>query len=106
METVNTDIEYQVFLQKEAAGDLWVDQKSREYFVVNGTPELNFAWEIKVKQKDFEFERLNESVELDDEIDRIPYLRQGQTLFEEYSQEQEEGQLLFESYCQEQEAVQ
>nr|WP_297883813.1 phage tail spike protein [uncultured Blautia sp.] len=106
LETVNTDIEYQVFLQKEAAGDLWVDQKSREYFVVNGTPELNFAWEIKVKQKDFEFERLNESVELDDEIDRIPYLRQGQTLFEEYSQEQEEGQLLFESYCQEQEAVQ
>lgn len=106
LETVNTDIEYQVFLQKEAAGDLWVDQKSREYFVVNGTPELNFAWEIKVKQKDFEFERLNESVELDDEIDRIPYLRQGQTLFEEYSQEQEEGQLLFEAYCQEQEAVQ
>lgn len=106
LETVNTDIEYQVFLQKEAAGDLWVDQKSREYFVVNGTPKLKFAWEIKVKQKDFEYERLNESVELDDEIDRIPYLRQGQTLFEEYSQEQEEGQLLFEAYCQEQEAVQ
>lgn len=106
LETVNTDIEYQVFLQKEAAGDLWVDQKSREYFVVNGTPKLKFAWEIKVKQKDFEYERLNESVELDDEIERIPYLMQGQTLFEEYSQEQEEGQLLFESYCQEQEAVQ
>ena len=106
LETVNTDIEYQVFLQKEAAGDLWVDQKFREYFVVNGTPKLKFAWEIKVKQKDFEYERLNESVELDDEIERIPYLMQGQTLFEEYSQEQEEGQLLFESYCQEQEAVQ
>lgn len=106
LETVNTDIEYQVFLQKEAAGDLWVDQKFREYFVVNGTPELKFAWEIKVKQKDFEYERLNESVELDDEIERIPYLMQGQTLFEEYSQEQEEGQLLFEAYYQEQEAVQ
>ena len=106
LETVNTDIEYQVFLQKEAAGDLWVDQKFREYFVVNGTPKLKFAWEIKVKQKDFEYERLNESVELDDEIERIPYLMQGQTLFEEYSQEQEEGQLLLESYCQEQEAVQ
>ena len=106
LETVNTDIEYQVFLQKEAAGDLWVDQKSREYFVVNGTPKLKFAWEIKVKQKDFEYERLNESVELDDEIERIPYMRQGQTLFEEYSQEQEEGQLIFEIYCQEQEVVQ
>lgn len=106
LETVNTDIEYQVFLQKEAAGDLWVDQKSREYFVVNGTPKLKFAWEIKVKQKDFEYERLNESVELDDEIDRIPYMSQGQTLFEEYCQEQEEGQLLFEEYCQEQEVIQ
>lgn len=57
-ETVNTNIEYQIFLQKEGSGDLWVDEKSFSYFIVKGTPRLKFAWEIKVKQKNFENERL------------------------------------------------
>ena len=57
-ETVNADVEYQVFLQKEGDGDIWVDSKKHDYFVVKGTPELKFAWEIKAKQRDYEYNRL------------------------------------------------
>lgn len=58
-ETVTAKIEYQVFLQKEGAGDLWVDQKNEVYFVVKGTPNLKFAWEIKALQKDYEYNRMD-----------------------------------------------
>ena len=57
-ETVATGIEYQVFLQKEGPGDIWVGEKYPSYFTVRGTENIKFAWEIKVKQKDFECMRL------------------------------------------------
>ena len=60
-ESINSDVEYQVFLQKEGQGDLWVSYKSHLYFIVSGTPGLKFAWEIKVKQKGYEFSRLDET---------------------------------------------
>lgn len=63
-ETVNTNIEYQVFLQKEGQGDLWVEEKDPNYFIVNGTPNLKFSWEAKCIQKEFESLRLeNEDLE-------------------------------------------
>lgn len=58
-ETITPEIEYQVFLQKEGAGDIWVDEKTPVYFKVKGTENLKFAWEIKAKQKDYEYERLD-----------------------------------------------
>lgn len=88
-ETVSTKVAYQVFLQKEGEGDLWVESKKADSFVVKGTPGLTFAWEIKVKQKDYEYERLNESVEIMDEIERIEYVKEGQALFSEYCEEKE-----------------
>lgn len=57
-ETISANIEYQVFLQKEGRGDIWVAEKHQNYFMVEGTPNLKFAWEIKAKQKDYEYERL------------------------------------------------
>lgn len=60
-ETVSAQIEYQVFLQKEGPGDVWVDSKEQEFFVVKGTPNLKFAWEIKAKQKGYEYERLEKN---------------------------------------------
>lgn len=57
-ETVNTGVEYQVFLQKEGQGDIWVEEKTDSYFIVKGTENLKFSWEIKVIQRDYEFERL------------------------------------------------
>lgn len=57
-ETIAAEIEYQVFLQKEGPGDIWVEEKNSIYFLVKGTENLKFAWEIKAKQKGFEFDRL------------------------------------------------
>ena len=62
-ETVTTSIEYQVFLQKEGQGDIWVEEKTEQYFVVKGTPNLKFAWEIKAKQREYECEYLETRME-------------------------------------------
>lgn len=64
-ETVTAAIEYQVFLQKEGPGDIWVGEKTPVYFKVKGTENLKFAWEIKAKQKDYEYERLDTPSETD-----------------------------------------
>lgn len=57
-QTVNTEIEYLVFLTKEGQGDIWVTEKSPFYFVVKGSPNLKFNWEIKAKRKGYEHQRL------------------------------------------------
>lgn len=58
-ESTETEIEYYVFLQNESEGQSWVSEKSDTYFVVNGTPGLRFAWELKAKQKNKEYIRFN-----------------------------------------------
>lgn len=57
-ETIRSDLEYHVFLQKEGPGDLWVSEKKSTYFIVEGTPNLKFSWELKAKQRDYEGYRL------------------------------------------------
>lgn len=59
-ETVDLDTEYQVFLQKEGPGDIWVQEKAKDHFTVKGTPGLRFAWELKAKQIDHGGKRLKE----------------------------------------------
>ena len=54
LEVINSGIEYQVFLQKEGPGDIWVEEKTQLHFSVKGTPNLKYAWEIKALQKDYE----------------------------------------------------
>lgn len=56
-EMINTEIQYYVFLQKRGEGDLYVSECTADYFTVTGTPGLKFFWEIKVKQKDYEYYR-------------------------------------------------
>ena len=62
-ETISTGTEYQVFLQKEGPGDLWIQEKDESYFVVRGTPELKFSWELKCSQKHCEHLRLEEETQ-------------------------------------------
>lgn len=62
-ETIAAGVEYQVFLQKEGPGDVWVQQKSFAYFIVKGTPNLKFAWEVKAKQKGYELDRLEDNID-------------------------------------------
>ena len=42
-----TPDKYMIFLQKYGQGDLWVDRTTVTYFIVKGTPNLAFSWEIK-----------------------------------------------------------
>ena len=58
-ETVSLDC-YIVFLQAEGRGECFVSEKKADCFVVEGTPGLPFAYEIKAKQKGFESVRLEE----------------------------------------------
>lgn len=51
--------EYLVFLQPEGEGDLYVNKAEKycNYFIVRGTANLSFAWEIKNIQKEKQFTR-------------------------------------------------
>jgi phage-related protein len=71
-ETVTTRIEYQVFLQKEGKGDLWIEKKEENYFIVHGTSNLKFAWELKAKQKDYEYVNLEEDVDREEKLPESP----------------------------------
>ena len=90
LETINTQIEYQVFLQKEARGDIWVDSKNYDHFVVKGDPGLKFSWEVKVKQKSFEYQRL-EIIDIQENVEKaIDYEKESQAMVVNYYKELEE----------------
>lgn len=57
-ETISKDCAYQVFLQKYGEGECYVSERKPTYFIVVGEPNLNFAWELKAKQIDFDQQRL------------------------------------------------
>lgn len=88
-ETVNIGVEYQVFLQKEGQGDIWVEEKTDSYFVVRGTENLKFSWEIKAIQKDYEFERL-EKFDNSEKEEVIDYEKEYMEEINDLIKEQEE----------------
>ena len=58
-ETVNTTIPYHVFITAYGPGNIWVDQREYNRFVVKSDqPNLKFSWEIKAKRKGYEQTRL------------------------------------------------
>ncbi len=92
LETVNTNIEYQVFLQKEGQGDIWVKVKDPLYFKVCGTPNLKYSWEIKAVQRGYEHIRFDDVSALSDqdyELDNLD--RQTNGLQEQELRELEEA---------------
>ncbi len=86
-ETIAEHVEYQVFLQKEGPGDCWIAVKQRKYFVIEGTPNLRVAWELKAKQKDYEMERLER---YDNGLDEYERLNEQDSLLDDYIKEQED----------------
>ena len=60
-EIANTEINYYVFLQKEEDGNIWVDEKTSNYFVVRGTPNISFSWEIRAYKKGYEYQYLSDA---------------------------------------------
>ena len=84
-ETIASRAEYQVFLQKEGEGDCWIADKQSRYFVIQGTPDLKVAWELKAKQKDYENYRLEQTG-----LDFDEYVFSPDTEIDSYIREQEE----------------
>lgn len=61
-ETVNTNIDYEVFLTPYGKGLIYVDEMTPNYFVIKGD-DIPFAYEIKAKRKGYEDVRLELSYE-------------------------------------------
>lgn len=59
-ETIDTDCTYQVFLQSYSKGECYVTERTSSYFIVEGTENLSFGWEVKAVQKNFDTIRLEE----------------------------------------------
>src|SRR5699024_624613 len=58
-ETVNTTIPYHVFITAYGPGNIWVDQREHNRFIVKSDqPNLKFSWETKAKRKGYEQTRL------------------------------------------------
>ena len=70
-ESINAEITYYVFLQKESDGDCWVEEKAPTHFVVEGTPGLEFSFEIKAMQTNYEHMRFADASET--AYDRIAF---------------------------------
>ena len=59
-ETVDLSCNYQVFLQKYGKGDIWVEKREKDHFVVKSDcANLSFGFEIKAVQLDYETVRLD-----------------------------------------------
>ena len=103
-ETANVDIDYYVFLQKEGSGDIWVEKKEENYFVVRGTPKLKFSWELKAKQREFETERMEiREIPMVEDID---YLKETARIAEDVDYESEGYQVYFDYIKNNEEEVQ
>lgn len=57
-ETVDTDCQYQVFLQPYGDGSVYVSERTPSYFIVCGTRNMRFGWEIKAIQREYDTLRL------------------------------------------------
>lgn len=68
-ETIAEQVEYQVFLQKEGQGDCWIAEKGPRYFIIQGSPKLKVAWELKATQRDNRNIRLEEADNLLEEYE-------------------------------------
>ena len=66
-ETIEVNCTYQVFLQPYGDGKCYVTERTSTYFIVTGTENLRFGWEIKAVQKDYDTIRLEEPTELEED---------------------------------------
>lgn len=58
-QTINTDVQYQVFVTPYSNAHVWVSQRLKDRFVVESDqPNAEFGWELKARRKGFEHTRL------------------------------------------------
>lgn len=86
-ETIDTLQNYSVFLQSYSDEHVYVYQKECDFFIVKGTPGIEFDFEIKAKQIDYSLERLEDWTEPEDTEPEIDYEEQAITYLEAYEKE-------------------
>jgi len=87
--TITTD-QYQVSLQKYGEGDCWILERYGSYFIVQGTPNLKFGWEVKAKQRDYDQLRLEK---YEEEPFKLPEQNYGEEA-ESYINNLKQGRIL------------
>ena len=75
-ETIET-AQYQVFLQAYGSGTCFIKERHPTYFIVEGTPGLQFGWELKAKQSDFSQTRLDQFYDSKPERDQVDYSQEA-----------------------------
>ena len=75
--------EYYVFIQNEGAGESYISEKNRAYFIISGTPGLKVAWELKGRQYDLPNIRAEQHTGDNEESD-IDYAEQAFNSVMEY----------------------
>lgn len=83
LETVNTKYDYFVQLTKRGKGDIWCSEKGESYFIVEGTEGLEFDWNVKIRQKDFETVNLNQAFEIDENAHILEKRKKQEGCFDE-----------------------
>lgn len=59
-ETIEKNNKYHVFLTKYGQGDVFISERNEDFFILQGTPYLTVAYEIKAKQLGYKDIRLEE----------------------------------------------
>lgn len=89
-ETIDTTHDYRYFLTKYGQGDLWIDKElsTKEYFVVAGTPNLEFDWKIEAIQRDYNTHNLEKfDNPIEKEETETDYTSLASNYLEEYEKE-------------------
>lgn len=87
-ETVTLD-QYQVFIQPYGEGQCFVKERKSAYFVIEGDPNLEFGWEIKARQADFDQLRLTKKEAEIPPADEIDYIAEAIQHINEINKERE-----------------
>lgn len=85
LETIDHTHDYRHFLTKYGQGDIWIKESNTDYFIVEGTPGLNFDWKIEAVQRDYNTYNLEQFVGKGHEIEETDYV----SLADEYLRENE-----------------
>ncbi|MFT9003214.1 MAG: hypothetical protein ABF991_00735 [Liquorilactobacillus hordei] len=70
LETVNTNVDYHVFVSSYGNGYAWVSEQGRDYFVIeSNVPDLQVGYEIKAKRLGYESNRLEIDKDFEDKFE-------------------------------------
>lgn len=69
---INTDKPYQVFLTAYSDAHFWVSERGKDYFIVSSdSPDSAFGWELKGKRRGFEDQRLVETKDTYEDLEKM-----------------------------------